>query len=98
MRPKMKTRKRSFLLSFLFLAVMIYSVISLINQQIDINKLTEERDNVKSQLTAQKNDNAEIEKILQDGNEKAYVERVAREQFHYVKQNEKVFHDISASD
>ena len=74
------------------------SAVVYVNQQIDINKLSQERSAVLEKLEDQKAKNQELSDIVNGENEKAYMERLAREKYGYAKTNEKVFYDISSSD
>ena len=99
MKAKTKAkRKRSVILTLSLIVVMVYSVVSLVQLQIQINKRSQDVADAQRTLQEQKLDNQELERLLKSGNEKDYIERIARDQLGYVKPGEKVFYDISAGD
>ena len=96
-----------FIVSALFVSV--YSVVTLIYQQIEISAKTDELEDIKNQILLQDVKNEEMKnvyEVLKDLNDEDnsdqdygeglnYIERVAREDYGYSKQGERVFVNIS---
>lgn len=93
-RPK-KTRRTSVLLAIPFVVIVAASVTVFVNQQIDINKLDQEKAAVAAKLAAQEADNGALVNTIESGDQDAYIERIARERFGYVKPEERVYYDVS---
>lgn len=88
-------RRTSVLLAIPFLAIVAASVTIFVNQQIDINKLNQEKAAVTAKLEAQQQENNALSDIIEGGNQDDYIERIARERYGYVKPDERVYYDIS---
>ena len=94
---KMKNRKHSIILGVLFCALVCYFVATLISLQTKVNAEERSLDNLKESYQQQLDENAELEMIIENGNEADYIEKVAREQYGYAKPDERVYYDSSAS-
>lgn len=94
---KTKNRNHSIILSVLFFAVVIYFIATLISLQTTVNAEQSALNNLISTYEQQSNRNAELEMIIENGNESDYIEKVAREQYGYAKPDERVYYDSSAS-
>ncbi len=94
---KTKNRNHSIILSVLFCAVVLYFIATLISLQTEVNAEERSLDNLKATYEQQSNRNAELEMIIENGDESDYIEKVAREQYGYAKPDERVYFDSSAS-
>lgn len=74
-----------------------YAVVTLVNQQIEITEKREQLEELQDQIVIQEVKNDEIQNVyeLDDDENDAYIERVAREEFDYSKQGERVFINIA---
>lgn len=74
-----------------------YVVITLVHQQVEINEKKEQLDGLNDEIIIQEVKNDEMKKVNEyDDSENAeYIERVAREEFDYSKQGERVFINIA---
>ncbi len=95
---KEKKNSRSFFLTLAVIAVMGYFVISLISLQIEIRDKTKEVEEAKTQYEEIQLENEELESFLADGDESAYIERIARDVLGYVLPGERVYYDISSGE
>lgn len=95
---KEKKNSRSFFLTLAVIAVMGYFVISLISLQIEIRDKSKEVENAKVQYEEIQLENEELESFLADGDESAYIERIARDILGYVLPGERVYYDISSGE
>lgn len=96
---KKKLDKKSvlkYLLSFLFIGIVAYSVFSLIGNYADISRLNAQAAQNEDTYNQQLEDNEKIKAILDSENKDEYIEQKAREKG-YVKEGETVFYDISSS-
>lgn len=96
-KKRRKTQKHSFILSVALLLVAGYFAISFISSLLEIREKEQEVDNVKAQYEAQLADNEKLQAVVDGGDEKEYIERIAREKLGYVMPDEKVYYDITPS-
>ena len=96
-KNKNKTKKRntSFLLALGAFALAGYFAITLIQLQIEISEKKETLAQVQAQYNEKIAENKELERIVEDGNEDEYMERIARDSLDMIKPGEKVYYDIS---
>lgn len=94
---KSKNRKHSIILGVLFCALVLYFVATLISLQTKVNAEENALEDLKTSYQQQLDENAELEMIIENGNESDYIEKVAREQYGYAKPDERVYYDSSAS-
>ena len=98
-KPKGETKKRrgapGMLLRLGFAVLCISLLASFISGQVQVAQKQRELREVTAKLDEQLAVNAELEQLMESGDEDAYVERIAREQLGYVRPNEKVFIDIT---
>ena len=92
-----KNRKHSVILAVLFCALVCYFVATLISLQVKVRAEEREVADLKNAYQQQIDDNAELEMIIDSGNEAAYIEKIAREQYGYVMPDERVYYDSTAS-
>ncbi len=93
---KMKP-KHSFILSLALLLAVGYFLISFVSATIDIREKEKEQAEVHARYEAQMAENERLQSVVDGGDEKEYIERVAREKLGYVMPNEKVYYDITPS-
>ena len=79
------------------LLFLCYVVFSLVRIQGDIQKNREQLAALEQQNEEQRIANKELERVLSDGTEEEYIERIAREQLGYAYPEEQVLIDISGS-
>ena len=95
MRPN-KNKKRVGLTAKIFIAVFaIYAAFTLVSLQVQINAKNQQQEKLQVQLESQKLANAQLEAMINDGNNKEYVADIARDMLDYVVPGEKVFVDVS---
>ncbi len=92
---KLKFSPAKFLISILFIAFFIYSVVTFASQtnQIKENKAIIEATD--EQLAAEKQRSALLDEEVSKIGSDEYVEKQARDKLGYVKSNEKIFYDKS---
>lgn len=94
--PKIK-KKRYILLYVAIFGFVVYAVITLVNQHIEISDKKQQLEDLQSQIVVQeiKNDNIEEVKNYSDEELANYIEQIAREDLDYIKDGERVFVNIS---
>ena len=92
-----KNRKHSVILAVLFCALVCYFVATLISLQSKVRAEEKAVADLKDSYQQQINENAELQMIINSGNEADYIERIAREQYGYAKPEERVYYDSTAS-
>lgn len=95
-----KKQKRAPLLPRFFLRaglVLIggYLVAGLVFNQVDIAAKQKELQGLENQLEQQRQQNDELERVLESGSDLEIIERVARDKLGYAKPNERVFIDVT---
>ena len=90
-----KNRKHSIILAVLFCALVCYFVATLISLQSQVRALEKNVDDLKAQYQQQLDDNSELQRLIEEGNESEYIEKIAREQYGYAKPDERVYYDSS---
>lgn len=94
---KQHNRKHSIILAVLFCALVCYFVATLISLQAKVKAEENNVEELKQAYQQQIDDNAEIQMIIDSGNEDSYIEKVAREQYGYAMPEERVYYDSTAS-
>ncbi len=96
---KTKRQKGSFLLRLAIFAFAVYTVVALVNQQVQISEKRQELANVKQQIQIQEIKNEDIKHALSTGANASsdYIERVAREGLSLAKPGERVFVNIAGN-
>ncbi len=89
--------KKSILLRIAILAFIIYFIVVMVNQQININKKKQELDTLNEQIKTQELVNNEMRHILDssDSANQQYIEKKARENLNLVDPSERVFVNIA---
>ncbi len=94
----LKDKKAFTVISALFLTVLfVIFGISTVNQRADISRLEQQKAEVSAKYEEQTKKNKELQAVLDNENKDDYIEKKAREKG-YVKSDEVVFYDISASE
>ena len=78
-------------------AVFVFFGVTMVNQSADISRLEKQRDEIAVKVENQEQTNKELQAVLDNENKDDYIEQKAREKG-YVKSDEVVFYDISASE
>ena len=96
---KTKKQNGSFLLRVAIFAFAVYTVVALVNQQVQISEKRQELASVKQQIQIQEIKNEDIKHALNTGaNENSdYIERIAREGLNLAKPGERVFVNIAGN-
>ncbi len=94
---KRKPQKHSFILILALLLAVGYFVISFISAQLEIREKEKQAAEVRAQVEQQQAENERLQAVVDGGDEKQYIERVAREKLGYVMPDEKVYYDITPS-
>ena len=92
-----KKRSNSIILSVIFFVVVLYFVATYASLQTKVNAEERALESLMATYEQQVSENAELEMIIENGNESDYIEKVAREQYGYAKPDERVYFDYSAS-
>ncbi len=94
---KSKKTKRSILVTILVLAVICYFAATLISLKVKVSEREKHNAELSEQYEQQIADNKQLEKIIEEGDEADYIERIAREEG-YAKPDERVYYyDSTAS-
>ena len=72
-----------------------YLVAGLVFNQVDIAAKQKELQDLETQLEQQRQQNDELERVLESGSDTEIIERVARDKLGYAKPNERVFIDVT---
>lgn len=93
---KQKKKKKSFLLYIALIVFSVYAVVTLVNQQIQINQKESELGDLEDKIYVQEVKNKEISKVYNsdDKDNAKYIEKFAREEFDYANKDERIFINI----
>lgn len=94
---KIKKNKRSILVAILVFAVFCYFIATFISLRIKVREREEANAELQSQYNQQIEDNEQLSKVIEEGDEADYIERKAREDYGYAKPGERVYYDSAVS-
>lgn len=96
-KRSIKKRNINVALSLVLIIFAFYAVFTLVNQQLEIAEKQQELESLQDQIVVQEVKNDEMKQVyeLDDDENDAYIERVAREEFDYSKQGERVFINVA---
>lgn len=94
-KPKRKTSPMRVLMYAAVGFAALYLLTTLVSGRLQVGQKEQELASIQLQTQQQQDTNAELQEILDSGDEDAYVERVAREKLGYARPDERVFVDIS---
>ncbi len=77
------------------LVFLIYSLYNVISQQAELKEQQKELANIKSQITAAKQENDEYTRLLSGEDENEYMKKIAIERYGYAYPNERRFYVAS---
>lgn len=83
--------------SALLVVFAFYVVFTLVHQQVEISEKKEQLEALNEEIVIQEVKNDELKQVneFDDSENDAYIERVAREEFDYSKQGERVFINVA---
>lgn len=96
--PKKKRRNKKYILFYIAgFAFIVYASFTIISQGIEINHKRAELNELREQVEVIEIDNDYLEKVsnLSGKEREEYIENIAREDYDYVKNGERVFVNIS---
>lgn len=79
---------------FTALCVLVYSVIVIISQQVQIVQLRQEREEISADMTEAQRLNDEYHRLLASDNESEYMEKIAIEKLGYAYPDERRFYVV----
>lgn len=90
-------KKTDFIIYSITVVLVGYAIVSLISQNININKKTAELEEINNQIIIEEVKNEEINDILNSNKSEnaAYIEKTAREDLDYAYKDERIFINIS---
>lgn len=94
-RQKRSARGTGIIVTVITLTVFIYLLATFINLQTDIKEKKTKLSEISAQYERQLAENEELQKLIDEGDEARYIERIAREQRGYVYPDERVYYDIT---
>ena len=80
------------------IAFIVYTAITIINQQFIIYELREAEQNEISKIESIRNENDRLMEMINNATSVEYIEKMAREQLGLVKSGEKVYIDQSSAE
>ncbi len=95
-RPINKKKNTKPFATFVIVCFVAYSIFSIISQQVKISQLEKQTEEISAKITAEKQQNDEYVRLLSEGDEKAYMERIAIERLGYAYPNERRFYIVDA--
>ena len=90
---KVKVAPQKLILSVLFTAFVIYSLVTIISQASQIRNNKQEIDSANQQLVYEPKRSQELDEETSKIGTDEFIEKQAKEKLGYVKSNEKIFYD-----
>lgn len=91
-----KKKNRKPFTTFAIACFLAYFAFSIISQQVKISQLQKQSEEISAKITAEKQQNDEYVRLLSEGDEAAYMERIAIERLGYAYPNERRFYIVDA--
>ena len=88
-------RRKSVILRLTLLAFAVYTIISMGQMEMELAESHRKLTDLENQTTQQKLKNQELLQLLENGSEKDFIERAARDRMGYVYADEQVYTDMS---
>ena len=92
-----KSGRKSLILRVCIFAFVVYSMVHLIDIQINMASRRRQLVELEQRVEAQRIANRELERQLAQGMDEQYIERIARERLGFIAPNETVYIDISGN-
>lgn len=92
-----QVRKKSIILRIALLVFCLYMIVSLGRLQLQLIRSRDQLSGLNEQLNEVSLKNKELEALLENGTEKDFIERAARDRLGYVYAGEEVFTDVSGN-
>ncbi|MEE0061111.1 MAG: hypothetical protein UE295_09830 [Acutalibacteraceae bacterium] len=94
---KFEIKRNDAIIYSVTVVLVVYAVVCLISQNININKKTAELEEINNQIIIEEVKNEEITDILNSNKNEnaAYIEKTAREDLDYAYKDERIFINIS---
>ncbi len=98
-RAKRNARKkrRSFLSKIAVIGIASYAVIVLVGQQLEITKKQNELADIEQKIQTQQDINKDLDRVLSMGDDKTYIESIAREKLGYAYPDERFYVDVAGN-
>ena len=93
-----RRRKHSFILTVCIISLAIVFVISLISIKKEIDSGKEEVKQLQSKCDEENEANKELQRVVDSGDKDEYIEKIAREQYGYIKPGDRVYKDIASGE
>ena len=97
MAAKRRSRRHNVLLRICAASFAVYVTFSLISMQLEVAAEQRELDALNESIAAQQAENAQLEHLLEYGDEREFIEYMAREKLGYAYPDEKILIDSSAN-
>lgn len=94
-RRKKKIRFSKLMLGIGLVAVSLSLGVTLVSTQVELVAKRQQLDSITAQVDAQKADNTEMQRTLDNGNEDGTIERFARDKLGYALPGERIYVDMS---
>ena len=98
MAKKETKRKKGFsslVLKLALGAMALYLVVSFVGGQMQLAAKQRELDELNAKVELQAQENKELERMMEEDDDAAYIERMAREKLGYARPHERVFVDLT---
>lgn len=94
---KTKSKFTSIVARLALCALGLYLIVSLVMEQVEIVSMRHAFNSAQEQLSTQQQQNDELRRVIESGDEDDYIERVARDKLGYAMQNERIFQDTTSN-
>lgn len=88
-------RRKSVILRLTLLAFAVYTIVSMGSMEMQLMDSNKQLRDLQNQTEQQKSENQQLLQLLENGSEKDFIERAARDRLGYVYADEQVYTDMS---
>ena len=80
----------------MILILIIYFIVTLVSTQSKLNSEQRERASISEQISKQEEQNEKLKETISNENKDEYIERIARDEYDYAGENERVYYASDA--
>ena len=91
----MKLKRASIFTKVVILALIVYATVMLVNTRQEVREANADRDRVQAEITAARQENAELEYEIAHAGDPEIIAGIARSKLGLVMPGERIFYDVS---
>lgn len=92
---KKRNKKTSVIFNIIFFVLIIFIIFSFVSLFTQLGNKKNELSDIQNKISEQKTNNDELDSVLDNGKDKEYIEKTAREKLGFVSADERVYYDTA---